>query len=459
MQLLADNATGQIQELNFEHIGRFALDMASTNVHEARPLLPLDDYPLWRTLLATCAAKKSSHTRQDVKKSHFRRNRYRPHVTIKNARLRLKIVQMGKRFELVDRGFAESFQAVGRGADPAVLSKLLGDARASAISRHAPGCSYIGDLGEFCETVLGTWELSDNKTDWIEYKPSREREEDYVHYLQDTLELPYWDFMITTFMKWRRLAPDHIGGKSILLTLNYITSNCRKRLKTLLAEASVGDPEDYEAVKVVAEGVVERIRALECIFHVHTVDPDDLDDDDDVICTLRKEKPYEADFPRVQGHGTGRDGLEAQEVTVTLIATIFIFIVFAIFLGYKGFALSMRENGIGSTLDADFWYTCQGNTMSVLGSPATAMTGHSQLQKKQVRNTFWVLFTAVILSAIVSSAVYVCWNTGYSATVSFFGSVASIWSVLVLMHAPAIATATSTESSEDDKIKEKEKKD
>lgn len=121
--------------------------------------------------------------------------------------------------------------------------------------------------------------------------------------------------------------------------------------------------------------------------------------------------------------------------TSTLIALVFGFLILSTTFFCIGFAKSWKENQLGSLDDADFWYLCHSNVMSVLGSLATAIPLLRHHSFERARIIFWMTFVVSVITAVISIAIYVYFNTCYSALVAFLGSIASAASLLVLTQA------------------------
>lgn len=118
-----------------------------------------------------------------------------------------------------------------------------------------------------------------------------------------------------------------------------------------------------------------------------------------------------------------------------MIALVLFFLILAIAPGYKGFAISWKENQIGTIQDADFWYLCQSSTMSILESFTTALPLLQRYTYKRALIVFLFFFAVGFVAAVVSIIIYPGYNTGWSALISFLGSIASASSVLVLTQA------------------------
>lgn len=118
-----------------------------------------------------------------------------------------------------------------------------------------------------------------------------------------------------------------------------------------------------------------------------------------------------------------------------LVALILVFLVGAIIPGYKAFALSMQRSGPGSTEDAEFWYLIQSSIMAVLGNVVTVVPLLKKSWLSPAYSLMWTFFMFGLAFSAISIIIYPLVNTGWSAMVSFFGSIASAASVLVMTQA------------------------
>jgi hypothetical protein len=123
--------------------------------------------------------------------------------------------------------------------------------------------------------------------------------------------------------------------------------------------------------------------------------------------------------------------------TATLITFIVLFLVAAIVPGYKGFAISMQSKEPGAITDADFWYLVQSSIMAVLGNIVMVIPLLRESWFSSKYGQMWA-FTALGLGfSILSIALYPFVNPGWSSMASFFGSIASVASVLVVTQTTA----------------------
>lgn len=73
--------------------------------------------------------------------------------------------------------------------------------------------------------------------------------------------------------------------------------------------------------------------------------------------------------------------------------------------------------------------------MSVLGNLTMVIPLLKKSWFSPAYNTMWIFFTLGVAFAIIAIVIYPFVNTGWSSMVAFFGSIASVASVLVMTQA------------------------
>jgi len=119
------------------------------------------------------------------------------------------------------------------------------------------------------------------------------------------------------------------------------------------------------------------------------------------------------------------------------IALILVFLIAAIIPGYKAFALSMRDEAVGSTEDADFWYLIQSSIMAVMGNIIMVVPLLKKSWFSPAYGLMWAFFALGLVFAVISVILYPLVNPGWSSMVAFFASIASAASVLIMTQATA----------------------
>ncbi|KAI0452094.1 hypothetical protein F5B21DRAFT_484625 [Xylaria acuta] len=431
---LVTRGNGSIRDLHLDDFGSIAIEFSKERDVES----PKNEYTLrYRSIFNTggslgilsCVVHDDRETfraARSNKGANLNPTRSAPYAVVRDPRLRVRLTGIAGYIEYLDRGFAEYFQVAGCSDDREAVGKLLKYARQYVQERKPSSCSYTGELGKFCESVFATWERSSETTEWVHYRPRLRNDEDKIEYLQDALEIPYWDFMIKSFMDWRHSNSNHVGANGILYVLNHITATCRRRIRKINEEASYLGSQEQEAVNAVIGGVEQRLELLDGVLFGTTIDLEDLDDG---MTKERQEKSGSSEL------APERDISNTSSETSTLIGLVFGFLILSTTFFCKGFAISWVEKKTGSFDDADFWYLCQSNVMFVLGSLATAMPLLKHHSLERTRATFWLSFAVGLVTAIISIAIYTHMNTCYSALVAFLGSVASAGSLLALTQA------------------------
>ncbi|KAI1347038.1 hypothetical protein F5Y01DRAFT_319115 [Xylaria sp. FL0043] len=431
---LATHENGTIRGLSLDDFGSIAIELSKTNAIKNSQ----NDYNSpYRSILMTggVLGLLSSVVQNDRdaflaartnKATTPKPARFRQYVVVRDRKLRVRLIRIAGYLEYLDRGFAEYFQAAGYSDDRAAVRKLLDHARQTIQSEKPSSSSYTGELGKFCESVLAAWKCTSETTEWVEYRPRIRNDEDKMQYLQDALEIPYWDFMIKSFMDWRHSHPNHVGANGMLYVLSHISATCRRNIRRINKEMSKLDQEDQTAVRAVIEGIEQRLKLLDSVLYGTTIDLDDLDDD------LTSERLNRRE---TEESSAEEDSSNNSSETSMLIGLVFGFLILSTSFFSKGFAISWADNKTGSFGDADFWYLCQSNVMFVLGSLATAMPLLKHKVFGRTRTIFWLLFAIGVVTVIASIAIYVYFNTCYSALVAYLGSISSAGSLLALTQA------------------------
>ena len=191
------------------------------------------------------------------------------------------LIDVANRFTYLDRCFAIYFQlsvSLNRYDSP---KERLEEAWAELKSQQSSSTPYIGDLGEFCEDVLRRWDNRDDSNNpftWEEFRSSHYSSQDFIQYLQDALELPYWKFILQWFFKyWMNANPNSVLTTGMMYILCHVRTDCRRWLERIRVE--VEGSADQKSFEVVAEGIRKRLMLLDSFLLPSFRDPDDLDND------------------------------------------------------------------------------------------------------------------------------------------------------------------------------------
>lgn len=132
---------------------------------------------------------------------------------------------------------------------------------------------YLGDLGHFCEEVSRTWS---QPTGPIPVFLVTHRRDEILNYLQDALEVPYWEFMVDLFLGWRANSKA-LGGDVVLRVLDNVKLDVLDGKRHLLDDLEKLEGEDKDDITPIVKGIDARIRVLESMWD-HTTSNLEKDD-------------------------------------------------------------------------------------------------------------------------------------------------------------------------------------
>lgn len=384
----------------------------------------------------------SSEERREFIKQRFPRpaleqsDRYTPYVRISNRVATKKLIKIAQDFTLLDQVFAECFRAFEEAFNHKNIRERLLRIRndLAKSQRHSSGpdnsqdqAGYIGPLGEFCENVCASWKEPASNRKVKGYKNGLKYGDDYLVYLQNTLEIPYWQLVIDLLLDWRETNASNILGTAILYLLRYKVLSCGNQVEEL-AQMAIPDAEDRDGLTTVVRSIQKRLDFLD--YALEVVMPGEVEITASAITGFRG-------VHSELGSGISRATPSTKHDASKQLALFVLFNILAFIPGYRGFAISAQSHENGTTNDADFYYLMQSSIMSVLGNFAAALP---LLQSARISGPcyfFWAFSAMGLLSAVLSVVIYPYTNTGWSSVVSFVGSVASAASVLVLTVATA----------------------
>lgn len=362
-------------------------------------------------------------------------NYYAPYAVVRNRKIKGRLFRIAEHFQFLDRGFAEYFQVVVPSYDQDHVRQLLDNVRKDIATRQNRNPDrqnvlesiYLGDLGHFCEEVSRTWSQPTRPNPVFTVTHWRD---EILHYLQDALEVPYWEFMVDLFLGWRANSKA-LSGDIVLRVLDNVKLDVLDGKRHLLDELEELEDKDKEDITPIVKGIDTRIRVLESIWDKIT---SNLEKDDFVASLFEKSSKSSTVTVEEQLRQL-QDGINPPNETVILIALILLFLIGSIIPGYKGFAISMQSSSSGSTGDADFWYLIQSSIMAVLGNIVMVVPLLKKSWFSPAYSLMWTFFMLGLAFSIISIIIYPLINTGWSSMVSFFGSIASATSVLVMTQA------------------------
>jgi hypothetical protein len=195
--------------------------------------------------------------------------RYGPYIAVNDRRVKVKLLQIAQLFQFLDRGFAEYFQSVVSSFGKDYAKELLLDARKTIgkmQNRQSDSAAVdLGDLGHFCEQVSQSWTQTSTDAQDPKFILTHRRDEEIIHYLQDALELPYWEFMLDLFLVWRANSTS-LSGEILLRVLYSIKLDLLDGQRALLDEIVASKVDDEESLAPVMEGIRARMKILDSVW-------------------------------------------------------------------------------------------------------------------------------------------------------------------------------------------------
>ena len=361
---------------------------------------------------------------------------YGAYATVKSRKIKSRLLQIARVTYFLDRGFAEYFHIAVLSFGKQYAEELLNDAR-KTISKiqnkqSNPTSADIGDLGHFCEQIAKTWDKPGKRNP--KFTITQRRDEEVLHYLQDALEIPYWEFMVDIFLGWKANS-NSLSGDVVLRVLHSAKLDLLDGRRRLLDEIAPLQGDDVENIAPIIDGIDARITVLDRLWNSSSSDLDDTH------CSLASilERPRQS--PALAAEEIPLPSCDEQMghqmETVTLITLIILFLIAAIVPGYKAFAISMQTRAVGSTGDADFWYLIQSSTMAVMGNIIMVVPLLKKSWLSPAYGLMWAFFALGLTFVVISIILYPLVNPGWSFMVAFFGSAASAASVLTMTQATA----------------------
>lgn len=201
-------------------------------------------------------------------------------MQISNRLVTKKLIKVAQEFTFLDHFFADCFGAFEEASNHVKIRQDLIDIRDNLgkCQRQSSGrgnkkAIYIGTLGEFCEDVCSSWEKPSYGQKMKVYKNGLKYGKDYMAYLQDTLEIPYWQLVIDLLLDWRERNTSNTLGTAILYMLQYKALSCRNRVEEL-AQMAVPDEEDGRGLAIMQRSIQKRLDVFDEALEVEMLDKD-----------------------------------------------------------------------------------------------------------------------------------------------------------------------------------------
>jgi hypothetical protein len=188
----------------------------------------------------------------------------------------LRLLQIARVIQFLDRGFAEYFQVAVLAFGKQHAQELLHDARKSIAKiqnrQNDPSSADVGDLGHFCEQCARTWDESRERS--RKFSITQRRDEEILRYLQDALEVPYWEFMVDIFLGWKANS-NSLSGDVVLRVLHSAKLDLLDGRRRLLDEMAALQGDDGEDIAPIIGGIDARITILDSLWDSASSNLDD----------------------------------------------------------------------------------------------------------------------------------------------------------------------------------------
>jgi hypothetical protein len=182
--------------------------------------------------------------------------------------VKLRLLQLARTLQFLDRGFAEYFQVAVLSFGKQHAQRLLHDARKTISKMQKrqgdPASADVGDLGLFCEQIARTWGEPDTRNP--KFVVTQRRDEEIMCYLQDALEIPYWEFMIDIFLGWKANS-NSLSGDVVLRVLHSAKLDLLDGRRHLFDDIASLRSADKEDIAPIIDGIDARIEILDSLWN------------------------------------------------------------------------------------------------------------------------------------------------------------------------------------------------
>jgi hypothetical protein len=177
---------------------------------------------------------------------------YLPHASVSQPELKTALIKIAVVCQFLDAAFAEYFRAVISRL-PGTLEKLR-KLRGEICLRQSKSIEYIGSFGEYCERINAT----DLQARMDKYQ-ARATGDEILPYLQDALEVPYWNMMTDQFIKSNHIN-DQFTYDAVLSVINDKRRELKLRLQQVKHKWRNSLPQQIE------DGITRRAGVLDALL-------------------------------------------------------------------------------------------------------------------------------------------------------------------------------------------------
>lgn len=181
-----------------------------------------------------------------------------------------KLLKIAKLFQFLDCAFADYFKWVVPALDRDYAEEKLQAVRQDITKRqnrtaNEPDSVYLGDLGHFCEEIALTWNNEDRERQASPpiFNIITRRDQEAFQYLQDALEVPYWELMLDLFVVCQVNQRSYTVN-AITRVLHSIALEVRQNL---IADLGSKSGEDIKKMGPVIEGINARLEVIDSVWN------------------------------------------------------------------------------------------------------------------------------------------------------------------------------------------------
>jgi len=389
---------------------------------------------------------------------------YMPHASVSKPEIRSALIKIAVVCQFLDSAFAQYFRnAIGhlQGTE-AKLCRL----REQICSRQNR-LTYIGPFGEYCERVSRVPKARPHVE--IETYGHRATGDEVQPYLQDALEVPYWNMMADQFIK-----SSEINNPLTYEAVSSVVNDKRRELRLRLQQVKQKWPGDLP--QEIEDGIARRISVLDALLaptsdkydsleeqQVQTLQRSPTSGPDSTSAVTDPTAPMLASLNAKASTATGVTELvsvallglvpatNTWQEKVSLLSLFLVFTVIAMVpfaMGFAGYWSADPSNAVGSMSDPDSKWLIASTLLAIFGNVYAAVPLW-KITRGSVANIISQVFLYFsIVLGISSICVYPFWNKAWSSSLSFFCSYFAIGSVFIsAQHTSDTASGGPTDAS------------
>jgi hypothetical protein len=367
-------------------------------------------------------------------------NSWRPSWdSVSDCKARTILFHITDEFHFIDQCMAELFKAIHPSLVPDDVKSMLDDAEATIAglnkcqqsTRYSPTpvalsftSTHLGELGLYIKAIS-------------QHTPSSLKAcrvgDQRLGYLQDALEVPYWNMIADLFLSISTNTETGLREKIFEKAIAGCYQDTKQQLQRLEKLYASGEIDETAPDRIFAgikrrlqvlekfEAVVDPLRAMDAIVYA------DMRQRQTGITSSENGPTQEVYFPT--SYVTVHTLTEFQE-QVLLFSLLIGGIVAALIPGIIGFCKAYKDDKIGAVADSDFCVLFRDTVMAGLGTALSAVP----LIKARRKNSAYVMALTfsifVVLSCVAAIVLYPLANKVYS---SFCGFIAQLFPLASFM--------------------------